>query len=142
MLHTAFIVLIIGALGILVGFITVTEYIFKRKWNIPRSKISIFSVERKLVYTAIEIGLFGLLILIFIIMTFFILITETVDLSPFFSLLSSVMFTLFSAVLSTFRAFEEWKENKSQRRYYHDIAAAATFISIATLMGLTHIIYL
>ncbi|ERN53657.1 DUF4181 domain-containing protein [Alkalihalophilus marmarensis] len=141
-MQAAVIVLILGTIFILAAFLIVSEYLFKRKWGIPMGKVSIFSVERKLIYTAVDIGLFSLSILIFIILLFVVLITESVDLSPVLHILSSVVFTLFSAVLSTFRAFEEWKENKSQRRYYHDIAAAATFISIATLMGLTHIIYL
>ncbi|ERN53658.1 DUF4181 domain-containing protein [Alkalihalophilus marmarensis] len=136
-MQAAIIVLILGTIFILAAFLIVSEYLFKRKWGIPRGKVTMFSEERKLIYTGVEIGL----LVLFILTVFIMLVIVYQANSVLLPLFNSFVMTLFFALLSVVRAVEGWKENRSERMYYHEIATVVMCLVMSAFLGLISIIY-
>ncbi|HWJ78004.1 MAG TPA: DUF4181 domain-containing protein [Niallia sp.] len=111
---------IIGIIIILLIYLLLSELYLKRTLNIKEVKKSILTKGRKRVFVTLEI----LLIILFVVSTYYVVANNLV----FFPIM------LFLASVHFFRGIEEWREEKSEKRYYHDWLASLMFLVMFLFM--------
>lgn len=115
------------AILILLIYIFISHFIFKKKWHIKESKLHPFKANRSKAFRTAEI-----IVLTCYLISGLIYINVQKTFEPSTTFISTLIFLLLFSI-SIIRGLEIWKTNRESKAYYYEFSGAFMFILLFIL---------